>query len=357
MPRPLVNNSKYWKASEWKNWFFYYSVFILQDLMEPEYFNHDSQLACGIFILNQSSITPEELKLIKSLLTAFVAKFQTLYNPRYMSFNIHSLLHLSEVVHDLGPLWVTSCFPFEDLLGKMLNFVHGTRYVGLQIYSKVANNIIIANKIHKLPEDSRVKKFCQDLRTIGKRVKSVQQIAEHTFALGKIQRLNVVPFDIEFAVVQRGIEILPAMNIFTFKRLRKRNHVFHSSNYGRETAVDSHWAAVTTAAGESIGCIESFLKICFCDNRNCEVKCNNARFYVLLKRARSTSPFYASTSMCRQLWDQNDEKVTIPYLYKFINEDSAQLLDIESIICLCFKIEVENTIYLARPCNTIEYDQ
>ncbi|KAK0156882.1 hypothetical protein PV328_012166, partial [Microctonus aethiopoides] len=40
------------------------------------------------------------------------------------------------VVEDLGPLWTTSCFPFEDLLGKMVDYVHGTRYVGLQIHTK-----------------------------------------------------------------------------------------------------------------------------------------------------------------------------------------------------------------------------
>ncbi|OXU19995.1 hypothetical protein TSAR_014686, partial [Trichomalopsis sarcophagae] len=39
--------------------------------------------------------------------------------------NIHQLLHLPKVVEDLGPLWTTSCFLYEDINGKLKNFVHG----------------------------------------------------------------------------------------------------------------------------------------------------------------------------------------------------------------------------------------
>ena len=33
---------------------------------------------------------------------------------RQMTANVHSLLHLPEVVRSLGPLWAHSCFPYED---------------------------------------------------------------------------------------------------------------------------------------------------------------------------------------------------------------------------------------------------
>ncbi|KAK0078806.1 hypothetical protein PV326_009124, partial [Microctonus aethiopoides] len=95
----------------------------------------------GPFILSQmmpdvSSITVDHFEQSKQLLLAFVSKSQVLYDPKFMVSNVHALLHLPEVVEDLGPLWTTSCFPFEDLLGKMVDYVHGTRYVGLQIHTK-----------------------------------------------------------------------------------------------------------------------------------------------------------------------------------------------------------------------------
>ena len=39
---------------------------------------------------------------------------------RHMTINIHNLLHLPDVVRNLGPLWSNSCFPFEAANGELL---------------------------------------------------------------------------------------------------------------------------------------------------------------------------------------------------------------------------------------------
>lgn len=104
MPRSVSQHLAHLKAGELKTWLFFYSVPIVESLMQPEYFCHYLQLVLGLFYLNQSSITPEEIKLSKELLAAFVSKFQVLYDPKFMSYNLHCLLHLPEVVQDLmGP--------------------------------------------------------------------------------------------------------------------------------------------------------------------------------------------------------------------------------------------------------------
>ena len=36
-----------------------------------------------------------------------------------MGINVHGLLHLVDVVTDLNPLWVTSCFLWESLNGDL----------------------------------------------------------------------------------------------------------------------------------------------------------------------------------------------------------------------------------------------
>lgn len=264
--------------------------------MDPEYYNHYLQLVWGILLLNQSSISPKSIEISNSLLTAFVSKCQVLYAPRYMSFNVHYLLHLPDVVRDLGPLWTTSCFPFEDLLGRMLNCVHGTRYVGLQIFNKVASEIIIANKLHRLPEESHIKTYCQELRISSKRVKSAQRISEHIFTRGKIQRLNKLPDNIRIALINSGIELEPQMSVFKFQRLKKMTQLFYSRN-DRTISLDSYCIAINTAEGIAIGFIDTFIRICNCRSSKCVIDCNNAKYYVLLKKLRVTTPFQVSTSM------------------------------------------------------------
>ena len=52
---------------------------------------------------------------------------------QHMTMNIHNLLHLPQVVRNLGPLWGISCFPFESANGDLLKFFHGTQAVEKQV--------------------------------------------------------------------------------------------------------------------------------------------------------------------------------------------------------------------------------
>lgn len=50
-----------------------------------------------------------------------------------MTYNVHQLLHLRELVEDLGPVWSHSCFFFEDLNGYFRDLFHGTQNIDGQV--------------------------------------------------------------------------------------------------------------------------------------------------------------------------------------------------------------------------------
>ena len=50
-----------------------------------------------------------------------------------MTMNVHNLLHLSQVVENLGPLWAHSCFPFEYANEELLKMFHGSQAVEKQV--------------------------------------------------------------------------------------------------------------------------------------------------------------------------------------------------------------------------------
>lgn len=56
-----------------------------------------------------------------------------------MTLNIHGLLHLPEVVRNLGPLWAHSCFPFEAANGDLLKLFHGSLGIEMQVSKMIAN--------------------------------------------------------------------------------------------------------------------------------------------------------------------------------------------------------------------------
>lgn len=80
-----------------------------------------------------------------SFVLQFVCMFSALYGEKHMSANLHQLLHLTDMVRGLGPLWVYSCFPLEDFNGRLLKLFHGTQHPELQIVNAVGTLV-------KLPE-------------------------------------------------------------------------------------------------------------------------------------------------------------------------------------------------------------
>ena len=132
-PRAISEHFKYYKASELRSFLLYYSLPVLFGILPPEYWNHFSLLSMSIYILLQPSISNVHLQFCQRSLMKFCHDFQNLYGYRYMSANVHLLLHLPDTVKELGPLWAYSCFHFEGLNGILKGLVRGTHQIDKQL--------------------------------------------------------------------------------------------------------------------------------------------------------------------------------------------------------------------------------
>ena len=106
---------------------------MLHDILPLDYWKHYALFVISIYYLLQQSISEEQLIHSEQMLKKFCSKFETLYGRRYMTANIHSLLHLADCIRELGPLWAYSCFHFEGQNGALKSLVHGTQQVEKQI--------------------------------------------------------------------------------------------------------------------------------------------------------------------------------------------------------------------------------
>ena len=145
-PRPIQSHFAYWKASEQKYWFFYYSLPTLNGILPEDYLNHYQYLVQAVYLLFREKILNEMINLADNLIFEFSSRFQLLYGDKHMTCNVHSIRHLPEVVRRLGPLWTTSCFVLESVNGKMKALVHGSKKPELQIMF----NLNIHIKVHTL---------------------------------------------------------------------------------------------------------------------------------------------------------------------------------------------------------------
>ena len=132
-PRSISKHRNYWKASEYRNWLIFYSIPIMQGILPIDYLSHHILLVQTIFILLSISISSESLHHAEKLIQHYCYKLEHYCDQRYMSANLHCLLHLTAVVRNLGPLFVTSCFGFETLNGQLLYLIKGTQSIGTQV--------------------------------------------------------------------------------------------------------------------------------------------------------------------------------------------------------------------------------
>ena len=159
----------------------------------------------------------------------YVPRFQVLYGQRFMTCNIHLLLHLADNIKKFGPLWTMSCFPFENFNGILKSYVHGSRKPELQIYS--------AAKIFLRP-DSGAYYFCKKIARSGTHRRNMHQIDENQFMVGVSVKIEIIPEYILDVSYQCNIEVNHQKCHF-FRRLLKDNIYYESEFYSQNKKTNS----------------------------------------------------------------------------------------------------------------------
>lgn len=115
-PRPLKLLKRF-KATEFRQFVLYTMVIVLEGLIPLKYYNHFLKLHCAVRILSTPDDCIRNNTLAHDLITDFVKEFGKLYGYQNSSFNVHSLLHLSQDVLNFGcTLDSYSAFKFENFL-------------------------------------------------------------------------------------------------------------------------------------------------------------------------------------------------------------------------------------------------
>lgn len=144
-PRSL-SERKFWKATEWKNFLLYYSLFVLMGVLPTKFYQHWCLLCFSLHILLQPRVPKHLIEKADLMLKKFVIYAETLYGKQHVSFNVDQLTHLASSVHSWGPLWAASAFSFEANNRKLLGFFHGTQHVPIQI----AKSFLLWRRIPKM---------------------------------------------------------------------------------------------------------------------------------------------------------------------------------------------------------------
>ncbi|KAK3911358.1 tRNA (guanine-N(7)-)-methyltransferase, partial [Frankliniella fusca] len=220
------------------------------------YFNHFKQLVLGISLLCHDSVSVNDLLVSQTVLNEYVRQFENLYGVRCMTSNLHLIRHLPDVVRELGPLWATTCFSFEDMSGALKNLVHGSQLTFL---------------ISELPS-GKVKKFCANLLSPFSHFKVCEHISTGLAVVGKYEK-NIVLAD----------SIRPAVNSLNGNVLFFTRLLFGKIHYEckreRHNNVQYH------------GILRLFCRVASCHCLDISCRCPPARYFALLQRVNCNIAF------------------------------------------------------------------
>ncbi|KAH3841159.1 uncharacterized protein LOC127880246 [Dreissena polymorpha] len=340
IPRSITSHFKYWKASELRSWLFFYSLPLLHGLLGESFYLHYACFVEAVFLLCGSSVTPNDIVRSQQLLMYFVMTFQPLYGGRYMTLNIHQLLHLPDCVRQLGPLWAYSCFYFETANGDITKLFHGTQNVDLQILSSV--NIIqtLPTLIDKIPE--HFKSAAQKLlpAKISKHISTF-----HVQFLGKGYQRHLADGLMHMLIEMIHFDV---PNLTFYSRVLLRGELYHSKDYTRVVKRNSFTVKYFCAKSCLIkfGYIERFVT----HEKNNKV----IHYFALVRVAESNSGILSDLSI------PNTLAITVPHIHKIKPTDKIDVVDLNNLLGICVNIVVpkddEAVTFVCEPPNRLETD-
>ena len=99
---------------------------VLEDFLPSVYHKHLLLLVGSLHVLLSTQIRIADLRVVEKNLLIFCQALEKIYGLRFETINFHLLTHLTECVRLFGPLWTTSCFPYENANGFLVRCMTGT---------------------------------------------------------------------------------------------------------------------------------------------------------------------------------------------------------------------------------------
>lgn len=348
-PRSITEHLKFWKATELRAWFFYYSIPCISDLLRPSYLYHYCALVEGLYLLCQSSISPDDIAKSEKLLKYFVFMLPSLYGERFMTLNAHSLLHLPQTVKELGPLWCNSCFAFEGANGELLKLFHGTQAIDLQIANAVHIYQLLPTLVNSIKKSSIAYNFVNSLSRFSLEEPDGCADGEHVF-LGKKYQQNI-PLSVEVKLAQACGCRIEDLSISFYKRAKLNGVVFHSLAYTRVVKRNSYSVKFIQGQVEFYGFINWFAE-CFVEGRFVRVACIEK----LQEYRRNLFTDIHPDMTPSPLISQNFMDIKLPHLHFFKANNGSELVvvNVTDIIQMCVCLHVDEQIIFCEEPNRCE---
>lgn len=142
-----LNMFHHFKGTELRQFLLYISSAILENVLHEEYYEHFILLHCVIRILSCDNITDDMYIFCQEVLETYVTMCEHLYGERYVSYNVHGLLHIVDDVKKLGCLESFSAFTYENNMPQFRKYIRKPHFTLQQFYKRMQeqNDFVITH--------------------------------------------------------------------------------------------------------------------------------------------------------------------------------------------------------------------
>ncbi|KAJ1530915.1 hypothetical protein ONE63_005754 [Megalurothrips usitatus] len=343
LPRPFSGFGADWEPSELKVNLMIYSLPLLQDIMSVFHFEHHMLLVYGLYLLSKDTVSEQCLELASEMLTDYCSRFEDLYGDEFMSCYVHQLMHLPTVVKDFGPLWVTSCAPYEALNETLRRFSQGINQEENQVMSAASLFLHVSKLKPVQPSIGRpAHAFCEklSLSRSGQQLE-VHSVHGHFCVVGKMRHTPVLPEILYVAIAPLK---LTAQNYCMFDRIlnTRRNILFSSSSFDQGSKNVSCCVKYQKNNGAFFGRVHSYLRVTDCKCTDVCTNCDDPDFYAIIHKLH-VQPAYRA-----------EPGGFIPFIHRCAEMNEYEAVRIECLSFVCFLIEIadRHDAFVVEPITT-----
>jgi len=127
LPRAL-DEIEYYKATELRTFLLYTGQIVLKGNLKKKFYDHFLLLVYAIRILICAETCSKYNELSTRFPKKFVNYYSSLYSSHFITYNVHSLIHLPIYVLLYGPLDNFSCFRYENYLQDIKKSIKSIKY-------------------------------------------------------------------------------------------------------------------------------------------------------------------------------------------------------------------------------------
>ncbi|XP_052257857.1 uncharacterized protein LOC127862672 isoform X3 [Dreissena polymorpha] len=146
-PRTLYDFER-WKATEFRQFLLYTGPIVLKKVLTKDMYEHFLCLSVGMSILLESDNETRNfyLNYARELLTYFVTKSKEFYHPKFIVYNVHSLIHLADDCEHFNCSLNDICaFPYENHLHSVKKLVKNAKNPIVQVAKRIQERSYTAN--------------------------------------------------------------------------------------------------------------------------------------------------------------------------------------------------------------------